>query len=379
MSTSDGLWTRRMNRRTFLGVAGAGAAAAALGAGLAGCGAKSPSSSGASELASIKPKVDGDLNYFNWSEYLNPAIITGFEKEYGVKVHQTYFDNMSGMMAKIRAGVAYDVTFPEAVEAYQLREGGYLLAYDHSELSSWKQVIPFFHNPWYDPQSLHTVPYVLWTTGIAWNSQKVPNMTGSWNDLWDHPEAKGYIELLNDMHEVLGMALLRLGYDFNSVDPGQLSNAVDAVLQLKPSLRGFTSDDQITMASGQVWIQHAWSGDVWLALSRMKASEKKYWKYETCKEGVPVGNDTIVIMKDAPHPGTALLFIDWVLAHAADNVGYTGYSMPTTAGIDAFGKVVSEYPSLNVTTEMLTHGVPFKYLGPAGLQLWTQEWTKIMA
>jgi len=369
------LWTRRMSRRTFLSVAGS----AALGIGLAACGAKSSPVSSASTLASIQPKIDGDLNYFNWADYMNPAIINSFEKEYGVQVHQTYFDNMSGMMAKIRAGVPYDVTFPEAVEAYQLREGGYLLAYDHSELSSWKQVIPFFHNPWYDPQSLHTVPYVLWTTGIAWNSQKVSNMTGSWNDLWNHPEAKGYIELLNDMHETLGMSLLRLGYDFNSVDPGQLSDAVNALLQLKPSIRGFTSDDEMSIDSGQVWIQHAWSGDFWLAMSRMPASQRKYWKYETCKEGVPVGNDTMVILKNAPHPGTALLFIDWVLAHAAENVGWLGYPMPETDALTAFGKIVAEYPALNVTTEMLTHGVQFKYLGQAGLQLWTEDWTKVIS
>lgn len=372
---SDGVWKRRMSRRTFLGAAGA----ATLGVGLAACGAKSAPISGASTVASIKPQVDGDLNYFNWSDYMNPTIIKGFEKEYGVKVHQSYFDNMSGMMAKIRAGVSYDVTFPEAVEAYQLREGGYLLAYDHSELSTWKQVIPFFHNPWYDPESLHTVPYVLWTTGIGWNSEKVGDMTASWDDLWNHPEAKGYINLLNDMHETLGMSLLRLGYDFNSVDPGELGKATDALLQLKPLLRSITTDDIPAISGGQVWIHHCWSGDFWIAMSRMKASERKYWKYETCKEGVPVGSDTMVILKNAPHPGTALLFIDWVLAHAAENVGWVGFPMPETHALSAFGKIVSDYPSLNVTVDMLTHGEPFKYLGQAGLQLWTQDWTKFRA
>lgn len=379
---TDTVWTKRTNRRTFL--RGMGVAAVGVGLGASGlaaaCGGSSTGSgSTPTALASIKPEPDGDLNYFNWSDYMNPDIFKGFEQEYGVKVHQTYFDNMSGMMAKIRAGVDYDVTFPEAPEAYQLREGGYLLAYDHSALKSWGQVIPFFQDPWYDPHSLHTVPYVLWTTGIGWNSDEVGDLSGSWNDLWDHPEAKGRINLLNDMHETLGMSLIRLGYDFNTTDPGQLSKAADALLQLKPELRAITTDDIPAIQSGQVWIHHCWSGDFWVAMSGMKEAERKPWRYETCKEGIPVGNDTMVILKNAPHPGTALLFIDWVLGHAAENTGWVGFPMPETDGLSAFEKVVAEYPTLNVTTDMLQHGEPFKYLGQEGTQLWTQEWSKFKA
>ena len=59
-------------------------------------------------------KVDGDLVYFNWAEYIDPAVIKSFEKRYGVKVRESYFDSMSAMMSKLRSGIEYDVIFPTA-------------------------------------------------------------------------------------------------------------------------------------------------------------------------------------------------------------------------------------------------------------------------
>jgi spermidine/putrescine transport system substrate-binding protein len=79
----------------------------------------------------LSPKAiqhDGDLQFFNRAQYMNPTIISGFEKEYKVKVQQSYFANMQGMLSKIRAGVKYDATFPEAGYADQLVQAMYLAA-----------------------------------------------------------------------------------------------------------------------------------------------------------------------------------------------------------------------------------------------------------
>ena len=55
------------------------------------------------------------------------------------------------------------------------------------------------------------MPYAIWTTGIAWRSDKVKGMTGSWNDLFNHPEAAEHTYLLDDFREVIGMGLLDTG------------------------------------------------------------------------------------------------------------------------------------------------------------------------
>ena len=124
---------------------------------------------------------------------------------------------METMLAKLRAGVKYDVAFPEAQTAAQLVKANFLAPLDHSKLTNWSQVNSAFHNPWYDAGAKYTVPYAIWTTGIAWRTDKVKGMTGSWNDLCNHPEAAKHTYLLDDFREVIGMGLLETGTkDVNS-------------------------------------------------------------------------------------------------------------------------------------------------------------------
>src|SRR5207249_4212902 len=187
-------------------------------------------------------KPDGDLLYFNWAQYIDPGLLKAFAKEYKVQVHESNFTNMQGMLAKLRAGVRYDVTFPEAQFADQLVRANFLLPLDHARLSNFAQIAKPLQNPWYDPGAKFSVPYSVWTTGIAWRSDRVHGMSRSWNDLWRHPEAKGHTFLLDDYQEVIGMSLLRdRVQNINTTNPSDVNKAAAEVIKLKPRLRGFTS------------------------------------------------------------------------------------------------------------------------------------------
>ena len=114
--------TPDFNRRRFL--FGAATAAAVLAA--PGCAYMTPKPNPAATKP-VEPKIDGDLVYFNWADYVDPSVFEGFQKEYGVKVIQSNFDSMESMQAKLAAGNRYDIIFPSAqwvqklVAANQLR------------------------------------------------------------------------------------------------------------------------------------------------------------------------------------------------------------------------------------------------------------------
>jgi spermidine/putrescine transport system substrate-binding protein len=324
-------------------------------------------------------KPDGDLAYFNWAQYIDQKLLRGFEKAYKVKVHETNFTNMENMLAKLRAGVKFDVAFPEAQTAAQLVKANFLAPLNHANLPNWSQVNAAFHNPWYDAGAKYTVPYAIWTTGIAWRTDKVKGMTGSWNDLFNHPEAAKHTYLLDDFREVIGMGLLVTGTkNVNSTDAGQIGKSQSKVLTLKPRLRGFTSLNT-EMANGTSWLTHMWSGTVYQALLVMKHPETLH--YQTNKEGIPVGSDTMVVLKNAPHPNTAQLFLNWMLApqNSAQNVKQIGYPMMTTAGLRTYDGLTKKYPWLKVTTGEVEHGLRFKPQDPKALQLWNTAWSKIQA
>ena len=356
-----------------------GAAGLALGASpllAAACGGSSTSSGGSKKIVA---KPDGDLLFFNWAQYTSPKVISSFEKRYGVKVHQSNFDNMDGMMAKLNAGVKYDVIFPENSIADKLVKANMLAEIDHAQLKNWGQALPYFEDPWYDPKAKHTVPYAMWTSGIGWRTDRVSApMTGSWDDLWNHPEAKGKIWLLDDMREVLGMSLLRQGHDVNSTDQGQLDKATQEVLKLMPSVRGFTTvNNQFVDGSGS--LMHMWSGQVWQTVSAVKNPE--VFRYELPKGATPLNSDTIAIPKNAPHPGTALLFLDWILQpeNTDVNTQYMGYPQATKQGTETYNTITKQYPFLEIDPGQIAGAKHFEPLAPKELATWGAEWTKVKA
>jgi len=340
----------------------------------------SPSAaSGGSSAPPIEPKIDGDLYYFNWAQYINPKIISGFEDHYGVTVHKTYFENEDEVVAKVGAGQPYDVAviggynLPKLIAANKLRE------IDHSTLQNYGEVMSFFNDPPYDPSAKHSVPYDVGPEGIAYRTDMVQNMTGSWNDLWTHPEAKGHTYVLDSMEDTIGMSLLRSGFALNASDPSQLDQAGNALIDLKPNLAGFSSNDY-NMVHDQAWMMQAWTGDIYYYLS--VADNPDLVRWQACKEGTLFSADNMVIPVAAKHPGTALLFIDWVThpENAVLNVDYIGYPVPTKAGMAEYNKLIKNYPWLAIGDDDLSDPSQWMTsLTGSQLALWTSTWTKVKA
>ncbi len=130
---SSAMSTPHIDRRDFLrGALGLGATAALAGCGFAGGDAASTTSSAAaaSTAPAAKAKIDGDLVYFNWADYLDPEVMKGFQKEYGVKIIESNFDSMRGRCWPSSApGNQYDVIFPGAKFVDQLRGAGQAAAH----------------------------------------------------------------------------------------------------------------------------------------------------------------------------------------------------------------------------------------------------------
>ena len=358
-----------------------GGAGLALALGLAGCGVGEGGSGSTAKKAApakvIPAKPDGDLVYFNWSEYLDPKLIKEFEKRHGIKVRESNFDSMQGMMAKLRSGNRYDLIFPGSEWVERLRKANQLLRFDRSQLKNAGTAYDYFDRPWYDPDGDHTLPYALYATGIIYRKDKL-ELTGSWNDL-GHDEARGRIYMLDDFQEVIGAGNLVAGAKLNSADPADVEKAKQWALGLKPKLRGYSTEDIQNMVSGNAWIHHGWNGDVVNIRNQVKKPEN--YSFQKCKEGLPLGTDCFAIPANAAHPGTALAFIDFVLEpeHAKRNIEYMGYPMPYKGPDEAFAELVKTDPAINVTVEDLDGGQQYRNIGTAGRRLWDRTWTEIKA
>jgi spermidine/putrescine transport system substrate-binding protein len=363
-----------VSRRSFL-LSGA----AVTGLALAGC---ATSASSTASSTALKAKIDGDLELFNWAQYVAPSVVSSFQKTYGVKVNTSFFDSDQAMVDKVAAGVAYDLVIGNSAYLPPLIQSGLLQQIPHGQLKYFSSsLLPFFKSPFYDRGAKYSLPWGYGPTGFGYRSDKISHVTGSWADLWAHPEAKGKIYLLDQIEETIGMSLLRLGYDVNSGSSAQVAKAVTAVKTLEPQLAGFTTSAHDLLANGSAWMAHCWINDVYLALQAEKSPPPGNIVFVRPKEGTPVAVDVMTIPKAAHHPGTALVFADWVLRpdNSAAQAAWQAQAVGTYAGNSAYNKGVKGFPSLITTSDILTKGKWKLTLTGARRTLWNQAWTEIKA
>jgi len=376
MSTFD--LGRTLTRRQALRAAGGGALALYGLNGLTGCTVER-----AIDLpeggVTAKPKIDGDLLLYNWAQYMDPALKKSFSDEYGVEVNEVNFDNLEAMVTKLRAGGQYDIIWPTPEYAYRLNQEGLLAHFDRDDLKNAKGISPFYESGWWDPESDLSVPYTYYTTGICWRDDEVDGMTGSWNDL-TNPDGEGRMFILDDFQEAIGQANLINGFDLNTTDPNELEISKETLLEQKEFARGISTNSTQNLVNGTAAIHQAWNGDI--VNVRNQVDDPEVYKYETCEEGVPVGTDLMCIPATARSPGTALLFIDWMLEpeNAAQNVAWNGYPQPVEGGKQEFARLVAEEPAIDVNLEDLGDGgMEYRLDNPEDRALWNQTWTEVKA
>jgi putrescine transport system substrate-binding protein len=292
------------------------------------------------------------VNVYNWSDYIAPDTIPKFEAETGIKVTYDVYDGNEVLEAKLLSGNSgYDVVVPSASPfmARQIAAGVYRTL-DKAKLPNWKNLDPEILElvAGADPGNAHGVPYLWSDTGIGFNEEQVRAALGEEAPLdslaliFDPANAQKLaacgISLLDTPQEVFPATLAYLGLDPKSRDLGDLDKALAALEKIRPYIRKFHSSQYINdLAGGDLCVALGYSGDVIQARNRAReAGNGVGIAFREPKEGAMMSVDMLGIPGDAPHPGNALRFIDYllrptVIADITDAVWYPNPNIPATA------------------------------------------------
>jgi spermidine/putrescine transport system substrate-binding protein len=294
-------------------------------------------------------RLSSELYFYNWSDYVDPAILEQFEEEYGVAVIVDTYDSNEDMLAKVRAGNSgYDVVVPSdyAVQTMVIEDLG--LPLDRSLLSNWEHLDPELLGQYFDEQNTISAPYLLGLTGIAYNSEAFPDGVSSWSAVFDPAAVQAYsgkLSMLDDERETPGAALKYLGHSLNSTDQEALAEVEELLIAQKPLLAAYNSADvNRKLASGEYVIAHAWSGTAMQARNGLgdEFGGNPNINFVIPDEGGTIWMDNLVILKDSPNAYTAHVFINFLLRPeiAAQNAEYVGYITPNTAAVPLLSEEV---------------------------------------
>jgi len=295
--------------------------------------------------------AQGQVNVYNWSDYIAPDQLKTFEKDTGVKVNYTTYDSNEILEAKLRAGRSgYDVVVPTASPFFvrQLAAGLYR-PLDRGKLKNWKNLDPgiMAQLAKYDPGNAHAIPWMWGTTGIGYNVEAVKKRlpdapVDSLRMIFDPAVVSKFADcgvmLLDSATDVLPAALKYLGLNPDSKKSEDLVKAADVVRAVRPYIRKFHSSEYINaLAGGDICLAFGFSGDIFQARDRgAKAAEKREIAYAIPREGSLLWIDVAAIPKDAPDPAAALRFLDFLLepkvaAASSELTGYANANDPATA------------------------------------------------
>jgi len=313
--------------------------------------------------------IEKELNIYNWSDYIAPEVIPGFEKEFGVTVTYDTFESSEEMVAKLIAGATgYDLVVPTTYAVTALLATGLLAPLSPRYLSGLANISPVFRNLAHDPGNRFTVPWQWGMTGIAWRSDLVPTPPESW-EVFLRPELRGKMTMMDDLRDVIGAFLRYRGYSINSTTRAELEAARRDAIAAKNNLKAYLSAPvKAQLIAGDVWLAQLWNGD-----AAQARREQPALRWMLPREGGTLWIDSLVVPASAPHPRAAHEFINYTLRPAVGAAisAATGYGSPNRAAMPLIVDPVP-YPTENELARLEIQ----KDLGRAS-ELWDEIWTQI--
>ncbi|OTP10082.1 spermidine/putrescine ABC transporter substrate-binding periplasmic protein PotD [Enterococcus sp. 10A9_DIV0425] len=309
------------------------------------------------------------VTIYNWGDYIDPSLITKFEKEYGYKVNYETFDSNEAMFTKIQqGGTGYDIAIPSEYMIQKMIEEKLVLPLDHRKIIGLNNIDDRFLNLDFDPNNRYSIPYFWGTLGIVYNDKVFSeDEIQHWNDLWK-PQLKDSLMLIDGAREVIGFSLNSLGYSLNSKDMDQLLEASRKLNKLTPNVKAIVADEiKMYMINEEASVAVTFSGE---AADMMYENEHLHYVIPT--EGSNLWFDNIVIPKTAKNQEGAYDFINFMLEpeNAAQNAEYIGYSTPNKAAKALLPKEISEDEQFYPSDETISHLEVYENLGPKYLGIY---------
>jgi spermidine/putrescine transport system substrate-binding protein len=317
------------------------------------------------------------LNLYIWSEYIDPEIITDFEKAHNCKVTVDLYEDNESMMAKLEGGgtAVYDIVVPSDYIIQPLVKRKLIQPLQHDKIPNMANVDEQFRSPSFDPGNKYTAPYQWGTVGIFIRKPKDGDIEETWGLVFDPKKEPGPFVMIDDSRAMIGAALKYLGYSLNSIDKKQLKEARDLLLEAKGRSKGFTGgvDGKNRVLARGVTMSIVYNGDAVRGMG--EDSETHFF---VPKEGGDIWLDNMCIPSKAPNREMAEKFINYILDAkvGAKLSNFNQYATPNKAAKPLIKAEDQKNPAIYPPSDMMKKLEYLNDLGPHN-RLYDEIWTYV--
>ena len=356
--------------------------ACVIGAAAIGFGAQTPAHAG------------GVLNMYNWSDYIAPTTVPGFEKQFGVRMRYDTFDSNETLFAKMVAGdTGYDIVVPSSNWAVIDIKGGLLHPIDKSKIPNYKNLNPELMKQLaaVDPGNKYLIPWMWGYTTVGINVEKVKQALGStpmpanpWDLLFNPTYANKLkscgISYLDSGGDIMEAAFNYLHIPQQSHNQEDFDRAFAMLSKVRSTVSEFSSSGYINdLARGSVCASLGWSGDMGIAAHRAKeAHNGNDIKVFLPTHGAVIFIDTMAIPADAKNIDNAYAFINYRLQPqvSAADTNTVLYANPVPSSLPYVSEQVRSVDYVFLAPDQLAKLIPPKVYTNSERRTVTRLYTK---
>ncbi|MCD7844029.1 MAG: spermidine/putrescine ABC transporter substrate-binding protein [Clostridiales bacterium] len=321
--------------------------------------------------------TNGEVNVYNWGEYIDEDLLEEFEEETGIKVNYTTFSDNESMYSTLKNGSAeYDVIIPSDYMISRLIEEDMLETIDFDNVPNFANIDDEYKNLDYDPTNEYSVPYMWGVVGIVYNTTMVDYTPTSWDVLWDE-DLSGQILMFDNSRDAIGIALKSLGYSYNTTDEAEIVEAVDKLIEQKPLVQAYVMDQIFDkMEAGEAAVGPYYAGDAITMIS-----ENPDLAFVFPEEGSNYYVDAMCIPKGAANKENAEAFINFMCEPEvmAANAEEIYYSTPSSAAKELLEDELKDSDIAYPSQEVMDKAEVYVNLPQTVLDLYDEEWIRLKA
>jgi spermidine/putrescine transport system substrate-binding protein len=188
---------------------------------------------------------DHTINVFVWGDILEPSVVAEFEKQTGIKINLSYYSSNEELIVKLKAtkGEGYDLVVPSDYAVNVLAQEGLLKKLSKDRFNYWSEINPALLGHYFDPTNTYSIPFEweLFGFGIDQDYFRLHPTPPSWKMIFDPNTVHYKIAMNNDPIEVLEFASFYLYGNVNQLNPQQVQDIKQLLIQQKPWVAAYAS------------------------------------------------------------------------------------------------------------------------------------------
>ncbi|MEM9629439.1 MAG: spermidine/putrescine ABC transporter substrate-binding protein [Pseudomonadota bacterium] len=318
-------------------------------------------------------QAEGQLNIYNWGDYINPEVLTRFTQDTGIEVTLDTYGTNEEMLAKIQAGATgYDIVFPSVHMRDIMQKLGLLHDAKVNTLAGFENIDPAAKRSKVDPESSYCLPYAWGAVGVFYNKEEAGEIE-SWDDFFALPDQGKKITMLDDLRETIGVALIKNGHSVNTADGDALKEAEAWLLERKEKVSAFSYDIVPLVQAGDIAAAHWYVGATIYTLE-----EPDKLGFVIPEEGATMYQEDICVLESAPNKESAIRFLEFYMQPEIAALN-TVQQVNGTANVPARDLLPDELkanPNTNPPAEVMEKLQIFEDLGD-DLRKYNRVWTKV--